>query len=324
MAQSRSMSSGTKSNVLLKNGFLKYFLNNYDYYIMLLPAAAFYIIFRYLPLNGILMAFEDYNFVKGVFNSPWVGLEVFREVFREVAFWKALFNTIWLNSLSLIVQFPLPIIFALMLNELKDGRFKKFVQTTSYLPHFISWIVIYGLVLAFVDKQTGVINILFGRLGLQQTEFLTQKGWWVFIYVFAGVWKEMGWTAIIYLAAMGSIDSSLYEAANIDGANRLRRIWHVTLPGIRGTIVIMLILSISSIVSIGFDQPFLFGNPLVNNISSVLSTFIYTRGIVQYQYSYTTAVGLFQQIINFMLLATANKIANLLGEEGIMGGYRKL
>lgn len=294
-----------------------YLRNNYEYYLMLLPAAALYIIFRYVPINGLLMAFENYNFMVGVFKSHWVWFSVFADAFRQSTFWQAFFNTIWLNLLSLLIQFPIPIIFTLLLNEVVGRKFKRTVQTISYMPHFISWVIIYGVVLAFVNSDTGLINLLLKSIGVKSVEFLTVKGWWVFIYVFTGVWKETGWSAIIYLAALGSINPELYEAAEIDGANRLGKMWHVTLPGIKGTIVILLLLSIGGMISIGFEQPWLFGNALVSDISSVLSTYIYTRGITQAQFSYATAVGLFQQVVNFILLLLANYSAKLLGEEGL-------
>jgi putative aldouronate transport system permease protein len=306
-----------------KQGFPRYLANYYEYYLMLIPAIAFYFIFKYFPMYGILMAFKDYNFMIGVFKSPWVGFSVFKEVFREAAFWQALFNTLWLNVLCLAVQFPFPIIFALLLNELINKRFKKIVQTISYMPHFVSWIIVYGLMLALVDKGSGLINVFISKMGIESIDFLIHKGWWLFLFVFAGTWKEMGWSAIIYLAALSSIDSALYEAAEIDGANRFKKIWHVTIPGIKGTIIILLILNIGSLVNIGFEQPYLFGNAMVSDISSVLSTFIYDRGIVRAQFSYTTAVGLFQQVVNFILLLMANRTIKLLGEEGLFGGAIK-
>lgn len=306
-----------------KNTRLAYFLKNYEFYLLLVPAVAFYFIFKYLPLYGILMAFKDYNFMIGVFESPWVGLEVFKEVFKESSFWEAFINTIRLNFLALVIAFPLPIIFALFLNEVKNEGFKKFIQSVSYLPHFISWVILYGLILAFTTKDTGLVNVMLKSFGVEQINFLTVKSWWLIVYIASSVWKDLGWAAIIYLSALSAIDTELYNAAAIDGAGRFKSMWHVTLPGIRSTIVIILILNIGKIMSIGFEQPYLLGNALVNDISSVLSTYVYEMGLVKARYSFTTAVGLFQSLVNFLLLLSADYLAKLLGEEGIFGGKVK-
>jgi putative aldouronate transport system permease protein len=300
-----------------------YWRNNYQYYLILLPPLLFYIIFKYLPMYGMLIAFQDFNFMLGVFHSPWVGLDVFREVFRDPGFWNAFYNTIRLNLLSLVIGFPIPIIFALLLNEIVNHRFKRFVQSVSYLPHFISWVIMYGLILAFLTPQTGLMNIFLKNLGIREINFLYDKGWWVFIYVSSGIWKEMGWSAIIYLAALTSIDPQLYEAAAIDGAGRFQSMFHVTLPGIKNTMVIMLLLNIGKLMSIGFDQPYMLSNMMVTDISTVLSTYIYDMGLVRAQFSFTAAVGLFQSVINFGLLLGADWFAKLLGEEGLFGGNKR-
>ncbi|MCX7656246.1 MAG: ABC transporter permease subunit [Treponemataceae bacterium] len=288
-----------------------------DLYLMLIPGITFYFIFKYIPLYGILMAFKDYNFMIGVFKSPWVGINVFKEVFRDSEFWRALVNTIRLNVLSLCITFPLPILFALLLNELNNEVYKKTIQSISYLPHFISWVILYGLILSFTAKETGLINVFLRKIGTQEIAFLGNEFWWTVVYILSGIWKDIGWAAIIYLAALSTIDPALYEAASIDGANRLHKMWYITLPGIKGTIVVILILQIGKIMTIGFEQPYLLGNALVARVSTVLSTFIYERGLLQAQFSFTTAVGLIQSIVNFVFLLGADYVARFLGEKGI-------
>lgn len=289
----------------------------HDLYLMLVPGLLFYIVFKYVPLYGILMAFQDYNFMVGVFKSPWVGLDVFREVFRDSGFWQSLSNTLRLNLLALIVSFPIPIVFALLLNEIPKDRFKRTVQSISYLPHFISWVILYGLLLSFTARETGLFNVVLRKLGMNEIGFLSERGWWTAVYLGSGIWKETGWAAIIYLAALSAIDPTLYEAAEVDGANRFHKILHVTLPGIKGTVVVILIMNVGRIMTIGFEQPYLLGNALVADVSTVLSTFIYDRGLLRAQYSFTTAVGLIQSFVNFALLLGADRLARLLSGSGI-------
>jgi putative aldouronate transport system permease protein len=296
---------------------LNYWRDNYDLYLMILPALAFYFVFKYVPIYGIVLAFKDYKFNLGIMGSPWSGLENFRDVFKATLFWQALRNTLWLNLLSLIVGFPLPIIFALLLNEVSHSGFKRVVQTISYLPHFISWIILYGIILAMTTRNTGIFNVLLVKTGNAQINFLTDKGWWLGIYVVSSVWKETGWQAILYMSALTTIDPGLYEAAAIDGAGRWKSMIHITLPGIKSTVVILLILNVGRIMSIGFDKPFLLSNGSVNDIGSVLSTYVYSLGILNAQYGFTTAVGFFQSVVNFVILIGADKIAKLFGEEGL-------
>ena len=300
-----------------------YWKNNYDLYLMLIPAALFYIIFKYVPIYGITMAFKDYKFNLGIMGSPWAGFSVFQEVFASKLFWRAFRNTINLNLFTLLIGFPLPIIFALLLNELKMPRFKRLTQSISYLPHFISWVIFYGILLALTSKNTGVFNVLLQNAGKEQIAFLTSKGWWLFVYVFSSIWKETGWQAILFLNALTSIDPGLYEAAAIDGAGRWKSLIHITLPGIKSTVVILLILNIGKIMTIGFEKPYLMSNSSVSDIGSVLSTYVYDLGIKNAQYSLTTAVGLFQSIINFALLLGADWVAKMFGEEGLFGGKAK-
>jgi putative aldouronate transport system permease protein len=299
-----------------------YWRSNYDLYLMLLPGLLFYFIFKYVPIYGIVLAFKDYKFNLGILGSPWAGFSVFKDVFRARLFWRALSNTIWLNLLSLAVGFPPPIIFALILNELKRERFKRVVQSISYLPHFISWVILYGIILALTAKNTGIFNVLLRMTGREEITFLTNRGWWITIFVTSSIWKETGWQAILYMSALTSIDPGLYEAAAIDGAGRWKSMIHITLPGIRSTIVILLILNVGRIMTIGFEKPYLLSNASVSDIGSVLSTYVYTLGIQNAQYSFTTAVGLFQSVVNFGLLIGADRAAKMLGEEGLFGGKK--
>ena len=296
---------------------LNYWRENCDLYIMLLPSIAFYFIFRYVPIYGIVLAFKDYKFNLGILNSPWIGFNVFKDVFKARLFWRAFNNTIWLNLLSLIVGFPLPVIFALILNEIRLTGYKRVVQSISYLPHFISWVIMYGIILALTAKNTGIFNSMLLSSNKDQINFLTDKFWWLVIYVGSSIWKETGWQAILYMSALTVIDPGLYEAAAIDGAGRWKRMVRITLPGIKSTIVILLILNIGKIMTIGFEKPYLLSNASVSDIGSVLSTYVYTLGIQRAQYSFTTAVGLFQSIINFSLLIAADQIAKMLGEDGL-------
>jgi len=308
-----------------RNSYLRknsYFKKNYGLYLMLIPSMAFYIIFKYVPMYGILIAFQKYNIFEGVFRSPWVGLDVFKEILTQKTFWEILINTLRLNILSLVAGFPAPILLALLLNEISATKFKRIVQSISYLPHFISWVIVYGMLLAFLSKDTGLFNVALTHMGMQQVDFLTNQGWWLASYVISGIWKEVGWATILYISAMSSIDPSLYEAASMDGAGRFRCMWNITLPGIKSTIVIILILNIGKLMSIGFEQPYLMGNSMVNNVSNVLSTYIYDTGILKSQFSFTAAVGLFQSVINFALLMIADFLSIKLVGEGLFGGKR--
>lgn len=297
-----------------------YWRSSYDLYLMLLPALAFYILFKYVPIGGLQLAFKEYNFSKGILGSPWIGFSVFKRLFAERMFWRAVRNTLWLNMASILVVFPLPVLFALLINELKSDKFKRLTQSISYLPHFISWVIIYGILIQFVQIDTGLFNIINKSLGLPQTTYLTSKGSWLVIWFVADIWKESGWQSILYLSALSAIDPGLYEAAAIDGAGRFRSAWHITLPGIRGTIVIILILQIGKIMSMGFDKPFLFRNARVSDIASVLSVYVYEQGIINAKYNVTTAADMFQGVINFTLLMLADRVAKLFGQEGLFGG----
>jgi len=296
---------------------LAYWRTHYQYYLLLVCPLAYFLLFKYGPMYGLVIAFKDYNMFEGMFKSAWNDFETFRQLFRMPMFYKVVRNTLLLNLLDILVSFPAPIILALLLNELSSRRFKRGAQTILYLPHFMSWIIIGGIVYQLFSTQSGLVNHVFNMLGLSPLPFLTNPYLWLVVYLAAGVWQSAGWGTILYLAALTGINKELYEAAEVDGASRTRRMWHISLPGIRPTIVVLLILQIGNIMSIGFDRPFVLGNALVKDYSEVISTFVYKIGIQSAQFSLATATGLFQAIIGLVLVFAADRIAKRLGEQGI-------
>lgn len=290
---------------------------HWQLYALLLLPLVYFIIFKYGPMYGVIIAFKNFNLFKGIAQSPWVGLDVFKEVFQMRSFYSALKNTFMLNFLDLIVSFPAPIILALMLNEIKARLFKKFAQTALYLPHFLSWIIIGGIMYQVFATNSGIANLLLGHLGFDPIPFLTNKYYWLITYLAVGIWQSAGWGTIIYLAAITGVNKELYEAAAVDGAGRFGKMRHVTIPGIKSTIVILLILKIGEIVQIGFDRPYVIGNVSVNDFSEVISTFVYKVGIQTSQFSIAASVGLFQAVVGLVLLLTANYMAKKITENGI-------
>lgn len=287
-------------------------------YLMLIPVVAYYIIFKYVPMYGIVMAFQDYNVFQGVFGSEWVGFEVFQRIFNNSNFWSAVKNTLLLNILTLVVNFPLTIIVSLMLNEIMGMKFKKVAQSILYLPHFVSWVVVAGIATNMFAQRDGTINLLLNSIGVDSVPFLSSNAWWVFTYVICNVWKEIGWGTIIYLAALTNVDESLYEAAYLDGATKFQRLIYVTLPSIKSVVVTMLILQVSKMMTIGLDAPLLLGNDKVSGVAEVISTYVYRLGIENAKYSDSTAIGLFQSVINIIILVAADRFAKAIGEEGII------
>ena len=298
-------------------GFGPYFRRHYGLYLMLLGPAVFYLIFCYGPMGGLVIAFKDYNFRKGIWDSEWCGLEVFKRIFSTGKFWRAFKNTLVLNLLSLIFGFPAPILLALLLNEIRNGLFKKGLQTILYLPHFMSWVIIGGMVVQIFATDNGILNVLFQNLGLGSIPFLSSAGAWIGTYVGVGIWQSIGWGAIIYLSAITGIDQEQYEAARVDGCNRFRMMYKITLPNILPTGIIMLSLKIGGMVSIGFEQPLMMGNSMVKDVSEVLSTYAYTVGIEQGKFSPAAAIGLFQSAVNLTLVLGANKLCAKISGESI-------
>ncbi len=315
LSSHRSLTGGAATR--FAGGVRVYLRKYHEFYLMLVPVLAFYFIFKYLPMYGVVIAFQDYSIFRGVAGSRWVGFENFAWAFEQPTFWLATANTIKLNLLSLIFGFPAPIILALLLNEVRRRSFKAVVQSISYLPHFFSWVVVYGIVLAFFSPFNGMLPKLLHNLGLESVGFLTRINWWLSIFIGSGIWKGAGWAAIIYISALSAIDPDLYDAAYVDGAGLLRSTWHVTLPGIRPTIIIIFIINLGQLLNIGFEQPFLLGNAHVSDVAEVLSTYIYRFGLLQQEFSLTAAVGLMQSLINFGLLILANYVIRLTGQRGI-------
>ncbi|WP_434748525.1 ABC transporter permease [Paenibacillus amylolyticus] len=278
----------------------------------------YFIIFRYGPMYGVQIAFKDFNLFQGINGSKWIGFDAFREVFAMPDFYTTLRNTFMLNFLDLIVSFPAPIILAIMLYEVRFKWFKKISQTILYIPHFISWVIIGGIVYQLFGNQSGMVNGILESLGLNSIPFLTEKNPWLVTYLFTGVWQSAGWGTILYLAALTGVNKELFEAAEIDGATRLKRIWHITLPSIKPTIVTLLILNLGNMVSIGFDRPFVIGNTAVREYSDVLSTFVYRMGIQSGQYTLATVVGLFQAVVGLIFVLGSNYISKKTTGEGIL------
>ncbi|MDQ0897704.1 sugar ABC transporter permease [Paenibacillus sp. V4I7] len=286
-------------------------------YVILLPGVLYFIIFKYVPMFGLLMAFEDYKPHLGFMNSPWVGMKHFERFFSEPQFWMLFRNTILLAIYNLVFFFPLPIVLALMLNEVRIGIFKRFAQTLLYLPHFVSWVVAVGIFYVLFTTEGGVVNELIQKIGIEKIPFLLSEDWFRPMIISQSIWKEAGWGTIIFLAALSGVDLQLYEAARMDGAGRWRQLWHITLPAIRSTIVILFILRLGSFLDTGFEHIFLMLNSMNREVGEVFDTFVYMKGLTQGQYSYSAAVGMFKSLVGLVLVLGSNWIAKKFGEEGV-------
>jgi len=286
-------------------------------YLMALPVIAYYLIFQYGPMYGAMIAFKKFDIAKGIWGSPWVGFQYFKEFFESFYFWRTLRNTLLISVYQLVWGFPAPIIFALLLNEIRSVAFKRTVQTITYLPHFVSTVVICGMIYDFVSRS-GLVTDLFVLLGGERTNLLGHPEYFRIIYVASGIWQEVGWGTIIYLAAISGIDTEQYEAATIDGASRFRQLLHITIPGIMSTIVILFILRIGQIMSVGFEKIILLYNPNTYETADVISSFVYRKGFGEsFQFSFSAAVGLFSSMINFTLLVSANWFSKKVNETSL-------
>lgn len=294
-----------------------YLKNNWQLYAMLILPVIYMILFRYKPMIGVVVAFKKFNIYKGIWDSPWVGLANFKEAFSSTDFWDALKNTILLNVGDLILGFPFPIFLAIFLNELRSSKIRKVTQTLLYLPNFMSWVIIAGIATQLLSNS-GLVNNIINNFGAESVPFLSNTGWWRFVYWLFGIWQGAGYSLIVYLAALMATDASLGEAAYIDGATRLQRIWHVTLPQISSTITILLIMQIGKLVTISFDRPYMMGNTLVRSAANVISTYVYSVGLAAGRFDFATAVGLFQTVVGIILVLSANAIIKKLGQEGIV------
>jgi len=286
-------------------------------YAFLLPGLIYLVIFQYIPMYGILIAFKKFSLTKGILQSPWVGMENFRVLFRSRDFQNVFRNSIELSLLRLACGFPAPIILALLLNEVRLTALKRFIQTVVYLPHFVSWVVISGMVINILSPAGGIVNELITRLGGQRINFIISPRYFRGILIVSEIWKECGWGTIIYLAAISGIDPALYEAARVDGANRWHQVWHVTLPCIMNTIVVVLILRMGSILNNGFEQIYLMYSPAVYEVADVFETYSYRVGFLEGRYSYSSAVGLFQSAVGLVMILVTNRIAGAMGETGL-------
>jgi putative aldouronate transport system permease protein len=290
---------------------------NGDLMLIFLPVAVYYVIFCYIPMGGIVMAFKDYRLLSGIWGSKWVGLKHFEMLFTTPSFFEVLRNTLAISLLKLLFGFPAPILLAILLNELRGQRFKRVIQTISYLPHFLSWVVLAGIFLQFLSPSTGPINILLNMLGRPTVFFLGNKNTFVPTIVVTHIWQTIGWGSIIYLAAISGIGVEMYESAMLDGATRLQRIIYITLPGITPTVTVLFILSTGSILNAGFDQIFNLYNEAVYAVADIIDTYVYRRGLTGMQYSYASAVGLFKNAIGFLLVFATNMIAGRLGDSSL-------
>jgi putative aldouronate transport system permease protein len=305
------------SRIFQKGTVLYQYRKYFIVFLMLVPALVYYIIFKYGPIYGVSIAFKDYSVSKGIAASPWVGLKYFRLLFKSLTFFQVVRNTIIINFYKLIFGFPAPIIFAILLNELKLLRFKKTVQTISYLPHFISWVVLASIFLQFFSTSSGPISAIFRLLGMKPVYLLGETRAFRGILVITFIWKSIGWNSIIYLASLASIDSELYDAASVDGANRFQKILHITLPGLTPVITIMFIFAVGQLLNDDFDQVYNMYNTAVYSVADVISTYTYRTGLVEINYSRATAVGLFRNIIAFILVLCTNAITKHVNEYGL-------
>ncbi|TFE27529.1 ABC transporter permease [Cohnella luojiensis] len=284
------------------------------FYLFMVPGIVWFFLFSYVPLYGIQIAFRDFMYSGGFSGSPWAGLKYFRQFFDYYQSYELIRNTILISMLKLLIGFSMPIILAILLNEVRNLKFKKTVQTLSYLPYFVSWIVVVTLMQRLLTPYGGPINDLLASFGMERIQFLYNTTWFYQIIVGSDIWKNIGWNSIIYIAAIAGIDQQLYEAAKIDGAGRFRQIWHVTLPGIRNIAVILFILSVGSLMSAGYEQLLLLNGPSTASIGSVLDVHVINSGITQGRISYAAAVGLFQSVIALILILTVNRLSRKYSE----------
>lgn len=294
----------------------KHLAANWQLYALMLPALVYFLIFNYVPMYGVQIAFKDFIANLGFWNSPWIGFDHFERFFNSYYFWRLIKNTLLL-SLYQTILFPLPIIFALSLHELPFGKFKRWSQTLTYAPHFLSVVVVVGMIIAFLDPITGLVNHVIEFFGGSSVDFLTDPKWFRHIFVWSGQWQSLGWGTIIYLAALAGVNPELIEAATVDGATRFQRIIHINIPAILPTIVVLFILNMGNFMAIGFEKVLLLQNNLNSETSDIIATFVYQTGILEGQYSFSTAIGLFESVINIIVLVSANYLARLVSENSL-------
>ncbi|KQX48524.1 MULTISPECIES: ABC transporter permease [unclassified Paenibacillus] len=300
-----------------RSSLYKSIVSRYDLYLMLLIPIVWYLVFHYGPLYGLQIAFKNFSPAKGISGSAWVGLDHFQRFIGSYYFWRLLWNTISINLFSLLFAFPIPILLALLITEIRNKTFSKIVQNITYTPHFISIVVMVGMLMLFLSPRGGPVNSIIAAFGGAPVRFLESAAWFKSIFIGSNIWQNMGWQSIIYIAALAGVNPQLYEAAKMDGASRLRRIWHVSIPGILPVIVILLILDVGHFMNVGFEKILLMQNNLNLESSDVISTFVYSEGILKGEYSYTAAIGLFNSIINLALLLLVNRFARKKAETSL-------
>lgn len=286
-------------------------------YVMIFPGLLYFLIFKYAPMYGLVISFQDFKPYKGIADSDWVGLKHFERLFTEPDFLNILGNTLILFGMNLVFFFPIPIILALLLNEVRVAMFKRTVQTLIYIPHFMSWVIIVSISYVMLTMDGGIVNELIAYFGFQKINFLLSPEWFRPMYILQVIWREAGWGTIIYLAAIASVDVEQYEAARMDGAARFRQIWHITLPAIRGVIIVLLILKIGDVLELGFEHVYLLLNSMNRDVAEIIDTYVYTAGLRQQQFSYSAAIGFFKSFIGLALVMLANKLARKMGEDGV-------
>lgn len=289
----------------------------WDLYLMLIPVFVFFIVFHYIPMYGVQIAFKDYIPRKGYMGSSWVGFKHFTRFFSSYNCKAVLWNTISLSALNLLCNFPLPIVLALLINEIRSKNGKKTLQLITYAPHFLSTVVVCGMVVSFCSPSSGIVNTILKHIGIEPIYFMAKKEWFRPLYIISDVWKNMGWNSIIYVSALSAIDPALYEAARIDGASRWKQLLHITLPAIIPTISVMLILNCGKVMNVGFEKVFLLQTDLNLDVSEVISTLVYSQGILNSQFSYATAVDLFNSVVNLTLMLVVNSISKRVSEVGL-------
>jgi putative aldouronate transport system permease protein len=295
----------------------KSFRRHWQLYLVMVPGLLYFVIFKYVPMVNAVIAFKNYNVIKGIWGSPWVGTRNFDLFFQNPVFWTLLKNTLLLSTYALIVSFPIPIILALCLNEARTGFFKRSVQMITYAPYFISTVVMVSMIILLLSPRLGVVNLGLQALGMKPINFLGKPDLFPSIYVWSGVWQNTGYAAIVYLAALSGVDPVLYEAAKVDGASRLQKIWHIDLPGIMPVMVIILILSVGNLLAIGFEKVYLLQNPLNLATSEIIATYVYKIGLLNANYSFATAVGLFNSVICLVLLVAVNSFARRISDQSL-------
>nr|WP_245954996.1 ABC transporter permease subunit [Paenibacillus flagellatus] len=283
---------------------------------MMVPVLVYYVVFHYAPMYGATIAFKDYSPMKGILGSEWVGFAHFRDFFESYYFWRILKNTVVISLLTLAFEFPAPIVLALLINEVRHRLFKRFIQTVTYMPYFISLVVICGMIKEFTNSG-GIVNGMLTSFGYDGQAMLQKPEWFRFIYVLSEIWQRVGWESIIYIAALMTIDQEQYEAARIDGANRLQQMWSITIPGIMPTVMIMFILRMGNLLNVGFEKIILLYNPAIYDTADVVSSFVYRKGLLEFGWSYSAAVGLFNSVINLLLLVSANYISRRVNEHSL-------